>query len=57
MTKPPPLQMRPQARPDEVEYYNDLPGKSPPDVSTARRQLKHDKLPRGLKHFNWLSDI
>lgn len=56
MTKPPPLQMVPTPRerhhpskPDEVEYYNDLPGKSPPDFSAGRRQQqvhKQDRLPR-----------
>ena len=66
MTKPPPLQMIPTrdrqlhhpVKPDEVEYYNDLPGKSPPDFSAARRQqLAHkDRIPRGtiiiVGHFS-----
>jgi len=48
MSKPPPplaLRERPFTKPDEVEYYNDLPGKSPPDISAIKRN--HDRFPRG----------
>jgi hypothetical protein len=50
VTKPPPLQVVPtprtsldhhqhhQSRPDDVEYYNDLPGKTPPAFSPGHKQ-------------------
>ena len=28
-------------RPDEVEYYNDLPGKTPPEFSPVQKSRLH----------------
>lgn len=60
VSKPPPLQMVPTRtpKPDEVEYYNDLPGKSPPDISGGRRgPQKQERTPRDSNLIDFSTEI
>jgi len=42
VARPPPISMVPDTRrPDEVEYYNDLPGKTPPEFSPVQKSRLH----------------
>ena len=46
VARPPPISMIPSTlqdsrRPDEVEYYNDLPGKTPPEFSPVQKTRNH----------------
>ena len=36
-----PSTLQDSRRPDEVEYYNDLPGKTPPEFSPVQKTRNH----------------
>jgi SHC-transforming protein 1 len=58
VARPPPISMIPTTvqdsrRPDEVEYYNDLPGKTPPEFSPVQKSRNHkESVGSNLIDFN-----
>ena len=65
MARPPPISMIPTVQDvrqtNEVEYYNDLPGKTPPEFSPVQKSRLHKGIYENtltyLENHLWLTDF